>query len=172
MRKFWLRALTAIALVIVFGGARPVPALAGRTDRGVRILRSTYAYLDSTSGDGFVTATGSLTFDGAGAVTGTMDLTNDDTNPTNICRDLTVTGTYTVDSDDTTGDIVLTLTGFTAGTPCFQSAALTITLDASMALAGGGRGNAQTIYLSETDPFTGNTFANDFDPFSAVAQRR
>jgi hypothetical protein len=166
MRKFVLLPLTMMVLAIVFAGARPAPARAGDASAKPALLKGTFAYLDNTTDDGFTIATGSLTFDGVSRVTGVMDLNGDG----DICTGLTVAGFYTVNPDNTTGSLALMVSGFTDSISCSKNFT-SLTLNAPIAFARAGTA-ISVIYINEIDPYTSGTFADELEPFSAVATFR
>ena len=171
----------ALVLSVVTGGlARAQSSGSVMTGSGANFnhsLKGTFSFRSFNGYYGFEPAVGTLTFDGEGNVSGTMDLNIDDV----VCTGTTLSGTYTVNSDKLTGTATLTPVNTSASckytsTPVFPSSgAGVVSLPLSLSLARNGNGVVTLINMAEMDTCS-NTPVPTFcyatgAIFSAVADR-
>ncbi|HVA79272.1 MAG TPA: hypothetical protein VNF27_15345 [Candidatus Binataceae bacterium] len=150
-------AAASMALLLASGGAFAQSASPDAANPNKK-LKGTFTYLSHGDYE-YYPAVGIMAFDGAGNITGTMDF-NDDGTP---CPGITLSGTYTVNSDNTTGTGALTLATSTSG--CGNGATVAL----AFSISSGGK----TVYLQEMDGYTTGTFADNFDViFEAAATSR
>jgi hypothetical protein len=121
-------------------------------------LKGNYSYF-GTSYYGYYLTQGTLTFDGKGHVSGTMNY-NVDTVP---CVGMTLNGTYTVNPGLASGSTLMSLTS--VNTNGCGNTGNGDTLFAEIAIGGGGN----TLFLAEMDQLSADYFAYDFFPFGATA---
>ena len=127
-------------------------------------LRGVFSFRDLNSYYSYVPSVGTLTFDGNGNVTGTMDI-NDDTT---VCQGTSLSGTYTVNPDKLTATATLTLS--TTATGC--SSLNNVTIPLSLSLVRDGSGVVTVINMAEMDNGSPGTFYSATDSFfGAVGQR-
>ncbi|HVA79271.1 MAG TPA: hypothetical protein VNF27_15340 [Candidatus Binataceae bacterium] len=159
MRTRGIFSLVAVAMVTLFTAGSGALAQSSVPDvpNLNKSLKGTFTYLSHGDGEYYPT-TGILSFDGNGNITGTMELNDDGT----VCSGITLSGTYTVNADKTTGTGSLTLATSTSG--CGN----TDTIPMSFALSSGGK----TVYIEEMDTCATGTFCDSFAIFEAAATRR
>ena len=169
----------ALVLSVVTGGlARAQSSGSVMTGSGANFnhsLKGTFSFGSFNVYYGFEPAVGTLTFDGEGNVSGTMDINVDGT----VCTGTTLSGTYTVNSDKLTGTATLTPVNTSAscernGFPEFPSSGTTVSLPLSLSLVRNGNGVVTLINMAEMDTCLDTpvpTFCNVTDNgiFSAVA---
>ena len=106
MRKQILVALVA-ALAIPFAGMASVVRAQDTPDAVPlnRLLRGTYSFISNATYYGLYPSIGTLTFDGKGGITGIMDMNKEG----HVCADMTLNGTYVVNSrTSASGTVTLT----------------------------------------------------------------
>lgn len=125
-------------------------------------LKGIFSFRDLDSYYSYVPSVGTLTFDGNGNVTGTMDINDDGT----VCQGTGLSGTYTVNPDRLTGTATLTL----SSPAC--SSVNGVSLPLSLSLVRKGSGVVTVVNMVEMDDYTTGTFSKAVDaPFGAVAER-
>ncbi len=125
-------------------------------------LKGTFSFRALDVYYGYAPSLGTLTFDGNGNVTGTMDLNDDGT----VCQGTGLSGTYTVNPDRLTGTATLTL----SSPAC--SSVNGVSLPLSLSLVRKGSGVVTVVNMVEMDDYTTGTFSKAVDaPFGAVAER-
>jgi hypothetical protein len=171
----------ALVLSVVTGGlARAQSSGSVMTGSGANFnhsLKGTFSFGDFNGYAGYEPAVGTLTFDGGGDVSGTMDINVDGV----VCTGTTLTGTYTVNSDKLTGTATLTVTNnsntcYHNSTPVFPSSGTGVSLPLSLSLVRNGNGVVTLINMAEMDTCSNTpvpTFCNVTynGIFSAVAHR-
>ncbi len=127
-------------------------------------LKGIFSFRDLDSYYSYVPSVGTLTFDGNGNVTGTMDINDDGT----VCQGTGLSGTYTVNSDRLTGTATLTLSNSSSACSSLNNASLPL----SLSLVRNGNGVVTVVNMAEMDDFTTGTFSKATDAlFGAVAER-
>jgi hypothetical protein len=131
-----------------------------------KLLKGTYSFLEGTDYYDYVSAAGTLTFDGNGGLTGVLDLNYDYT----ICGDMTLSGTYVVNSNRT-AIAYLTLTSVNTANCANAGNGDTMTLAMSF---GGKPLNAPVAFVNfaEMDPYAKGVYIDDFYNFAGVATLR
>ncbi len=148
-----------------------------RSFNGYQSLVSDLPYVGNVYGYyGYAPAVGTLTFDGEGNVSGTMDI-NFGQQQT-VCPGTTLSGTYTVNPDKMTGTATLTVTNnstscYYQGAPVFPpSGTGVVSLALSLSLVRNGNGVVTLINMAEMDEDTTGTFyITTGSPFGAVGYR-
>jgi len=132
-------------------------------------LKGTFSFRSFNGYYGWEPAVGTLTFDGEGNVSGTMDINVDGT----VCTGTTLSGTYTVNSDKLTGTAALTLRNTSASCESvFPSSGTGVSLPLSLSLVRNGNGVVTLINMAEMDEGTTGTFYNTTNSiFGAVGYR-
>ena len=167
MKKKIIVALVA-ALAIPFAGltslvrAQDTPDALTQGELN-RMLRGTYSYMGSTSDESYDPAVGTLTFDGHGGLTGTMDINADGT----VCVGMALSGTYVV-AANRTATAALTLTSVDTSNCDNDGNGDTMALAMSFGVTAYGA-PVKFVNFVDMDPYVIGTFAEDFYPFSAVA---
>jgi hypothetical protein len=165
----------ALVLSVVTGGLARAQSSGANFNHS---LKGTFSFRSFNVYAGYEPAVGTLTFDGEGNVSGTMDLNIDDV----VCTGTTLSGTYTVNSDKLTGKATLTVTNnstscYYTSTPVFPSSgAGVVSLPLSLSLVRNGNGVVTLINMAEMDTCSNTpvpTFCNVTHNgiFSAVADR-
>jgi hypothetical protein len=136
-------------------------------------LKGTFSFRALDDYYSYEPAVGTLTFDGNGHVSGTMDINLYGT----VCTGTTLSGTYTVNSDKLTGIATLTPVNTSSsceysGTPVFPSSGTGVSLALSLSLVRNGNGVVTLINMAEMDEDTTGTFYNTTSSiFGAVGYR-
>jgi hypothetical protein len=163
----------ALVLSVVTGGLTHAQSSGANFNHS---LKGTFSFGSFNAYYGFDPAVGTLTFDGEGNVSGTMDINLDST----VCTGTTLSGTYTVNSDKLTGTATLTPVNTSSsceynGTPVFPSSGSKVSLPLSLSLVRNGNGVVTLINMAEMDTCSNTpvpTFCNVASGFfSAVADR-
>jgi len=173
----------ALVLSVVTGGlARAQSSGSVMTGSGANFnhsLKGTFSFRSFNGYYGFEPAVGTLTFDGEGNVSGTMDINVDGT----VCTGTTLSGTYTVNSDKLTGTATLTPKNTSASCKYSYNSTLVfpstgtgvVSLPLSLSLVRNGNGVVTLINMAEMDTCSNTpvpTFCSVTDGvFSAVADR-
>ncbi len=166
-----LRFAASIAVMVLglaVGGMALAQSSSGQVATGSQrlnhTLRGVFSFRDLDSYYSYVPSVGTLTFDGNGNVTGTMDINDDGT----VCQGTTLSGTYTVNSDRLTGTAMLTLSNSSSACSSLDN----VSLPLSLSLVRNGNGAVTVVNMAEMDDYTSGTFSNVTDAFfGAVAQR-
>jgi hypothetical protein len=162
----------ALVLSVVTGGLTHAQSSGANFNHS---LKGTFSFRALDDYYSYEPAVGTLTFDGEGNVSGTMDINVYGT----VCTGTTLSGTYTVNSDKLTGTATLTVTN--NSTSCkyssnsalvFPSTGTTVSLVLSLSLVRNGNGVVTLINMAEMDADTTGTFYNTtYSIFGAVGYR-
>jgi hypothetical protein len=156
------KGLVALMLSVVLGAAG-IAGVAHATGPGT--LKGTFSFLDKASDTGYTISVGTLTFDGAGGVTGKVDLNYDGT----LCAGDTFTGTYTVSPGNNGASASLFFHDASGNCTTEDGWALNL----AITYAGQPFKGVTHLDMVEIDPaLTTGYWQYDFDPFTAVATRR
>jgi hypothetical protein len=165
----------ALVLSVVTGGLARAQSSGANFNHS---LKGTFSFRSFNGYYGYEPAVGTLTFDGEGNVSGTMDINVDST----VCTGTTLSGTYTVNSDKLTGTATLTPMNTSASCKYSYNSTLVfpstgtgvVSLPLSLSLVRNGNGVVTLINLAEMDTCSSTplTFCYDTNEvFSAVAHR-
>lgn len=151
-----------VLIASAFGGlnakpAEAVPAVSQAVS--YTALKGNYGFTSLASSSGVYPASGTLTFDGKGGITGVMSMYADGV----VCSGMTLVGTYSVNPGLASGSATTSLTSVSTGGCALKGNGDTLPM--TITIANGGN----TIYLAEMDLYTAGYFSDNFGPFGAVA---